>query len=166
MLYSTILYCTILYCTVLCNIALCCAVLLGSDLLCSNISSSTLLKGLHCSTLLSCIALCLVLLYFFPLYSALQYYSLTCSTFLALILSPCSHSLSFLTSSRCTLPLSADVSEGERKYLGDQVRTLQIKCDLLKKQNEQQRQQHLEAREEDERRTREREEDDSLNNVS
>jgi hypothetical protein len=109
---------------------------------------------------------CLVLLYFLSLYSALQYYSLTCSTFLALLLFSCFHSLSFITSSRCTLPLSADVSEGERKYLGDQVRTLQIKCDLLKKQNEQQRQQHLEAREEDERRTREREEDDSLNKVS
>jgi hypothetical protein len=47
------------------------------------------------------------------------------------------------------------------------VRTLQIKCDLLKKQNEQQKQLHLEAREEeDERRAREREEDDGLNKVS
>jgi hypothetical protein len=65
-----------------------------------------------------------------------------------------------------SLSLSADVSEGERKYLGDQVRTLQIKCDLLKKQNEQQKQLHLEAREEeDERRAREREEDDGLNKV-
>ena len=161
-LYYIVLYYTVLYYAISLYAVLCCAVLYCLAL----IFCVLIFQVLHCSTLLSCIALCLVLLYFFPLYSALQYYSLTCSTFLALLLFPCSHSLSFLTSSRCTLPLSADVSEGERKYLGDQVRTLQIKCDLLKKQNEQQRQQHLEAREEDERRTREREEDDSLNKVS
>ena len=54
--------------------------------------------------------------------------------------------------------------DGERKYLSDQVRTLQIKCELLVRQNEQQKQQFLldkkESEKEEKKKEKEREERD------